>query len=38
VRLAQSGSYEMVVLELDNKGLVSLLETEAGERSSIAGL
>jgi hypothetical protein len=38
VRLAQSSGYEKIVLELDNKELASLLRTEAGERSSIAGL
>jgi hypothetical protein len=36
--LAQSSGCKRIVLELDNKELVNLLSSDAGERSSIAGL
>jgi hypothetical protein len=38
VMLAQSSGCKRIVLELDNKELVNLLSSDAGERSSIAGL
>jgi hypothetical protein len=38
VLLARSSGCERIVLELDDKELVNLLSSSAGERSSIAGL